>query len=75
MHQRTSGSKRLRHPMAGELTVQYETLTFPGDPGQTLFVYTTEAGTSSRQALDLLAGWALSGDGATPADRPGALGA
>ena len=60
VHQRTSGTKRLRHAMVGELTVQYETLTFPGDPGQTLFVYTAEVGTPSRQALDLLAGWTLS---------------
>ena len=44
VHQRTSGSKRLRHPVVGELTVQYETLALPGDPGQTLFVYTAEAG-------------------------------
>lgn len=77
VHQRTSGTKRLRHAMVGELTVYYETLTFPGDPGQTLFVYTAEAGTSSRQALDLLAGWALSADDTSTAvpQQPGPLGA
>lgn len=57
VYQRTFGSKRLRHPIVGELTVQYESLTLPGDPDQTLFVYSTEAGTTSRQALDLLASW------------------
>ncbi|MGY5884268.1 helix-turn-helix transcriptional regulator [Modestobacter lacusdianchii] len=60
VHQRTSGSKRLRHPVVGELTVEYETLTLPGDPGQTLFVYTAGAGTASGQALDLLASWTSS---------------
>lgn len=62
VYQRTFGSKRLRHPVVGELTVDYETLTMPGDPDQTLFVYTTEAGTASRQAMQLLTSWVLSGD-------------
>ena len=58
VYQRTFGSKRLRHPLVGELTVDYETLTMPGDPHQTLFMYSTEAGTSSRQAMDVLVSWA-----------------
>ncbi|WP_328794304.1 MmyB family transcriptional regulator [Herbidospora solisilvae] len=62
VYQRTFGSKRLRHPVVGELTVEYETLTMPGDPDQTLFVYTTEAGTASHEAMRLLTSWALSGD-------------
>jgi transcriptional regulator with XRE-family HTH domain len=57
VHQRTHGTKRLRHPLVGELAVEYETLTLPGDPDTTLFVYTTEAGSPSRQAMDLLASW------------------
>ena len=64
VHQRTYGSKRLRHPLVGDLTVDYETLTLPGDPDTTLFVYTAEAGSASKRALDLLAGWTL-------ADAPG----
>ena len=61
VHQRTHGSKRLRHPVVGELTVDFETLTLPGDPDQTLFVYSAPAGTASREALDLLASWSLTG--------------
>jgi hypothetical protein len=61
VHQRTHGSKRLRHPVVGDLTVEYETLTLPGDPDTTLFVYTCEAGSPSQRALDLLAGWTLTG--------------
>lgn len=55
VHQRTHGSKRLRHPVAGELTVEYETLTPPGDPDTTLYVYTAEPGSPSARALGLLA--------------------
>ncbi|MFG3255402.1 helix-turn-helix transcriptional regulator [Streptomyces sp. NPDC048172] len=55
VHQRTHGSKRLRHPRVGELTVEYETLTLPGDADTTLYVYTAEPGSPSRRALDLLA--------------------
>lgn len=57
VHQRTHGSKRLRHCLVGDLTVDDETLTMPGDPDTTLFVYTAEAESPSRHALDLLASW------------------
>ncbi|MEU6642591.1 helix-turn-helix transcriptional regulator [Saccharomonospora sp. NPDC046836] len=63
VHQRTHGSKRLRHPLVGDLTVEYETLALPGDPDITLFVYTTEAGSPSQRAMDLLASWTASGPG------------
>jgi transcriptional regulator with XRE-family HTH domain len=57
VYQRTFGTKHLRHPIVGELSVDYETLSLPGDRDQTLFVYTTEPATTSRQALDLLVSW------------------
>jgi transcriptional regulator with XRE-family HTH domain len=59
VHQRTHGSKRLHHPLVGDLTVEYETLTLPGDPDTTLFLYTAEPGSSSKRALDLIASWTL----------------
>lgn len=59
VHQRTHGTKRLHHPLAGDLTVDFETLTLPGDADQTLFLYSTEPGSPSRQAMDLLANWSL----------------
>ena len=74
VYQRTFGSKRLRHPLVGKLTINYETLTLPGDPDQTLFVYTTEAGTASRQAMDLLANWALSSGPVQPLTQRRILG-
>lgn len=57
VYQRTSGQKRLRHPIVGDLTISYESLSLPGDLEQTLFIYTTEVGSASRQALNLLASW------------------
>lgn len=56
--QRSHGSKRLRHPLVGELTVDFETLTTPADAEQTLYLYTAERGSSSAQALATLAAWA-----------------
>ncbi|WP_327189678.1 helix-turn-helix transcriptional regulator [Streptomyces xinghaiensis] len=64
VYQRTHGSKRLRHPVVGNLTVEYETLTPPGDPDTTLFVYSAEANSPSQRALSLLASWSLTGDSA-----------
>lgn len=72
--ERTYGDKRFRHPMVGEITLQYESLTLPGDAEQTLFLYTAEAGTVQRDALDLLASWALSASGRarrTPSPQEG----
>ncbi len=66
VYQRTYGDKSFRHPIVGELTLQYESLTMPGDPGQTLFLYTAEVGTAHRQALDLLASWTLTGSQTLP---------
>jgi transcriptional regulator with XRE-family HTH domain len=57
VYQRTYGTKHFRHPIVGDLTVDYETLTLPGDPDQALFIYTTEPGSASREALDLLSSW------------------
>jgi hypothetical protein len=47
-------SKRLRHPLVGELTLDYETLTVHSAPGQQLVVYHPVPGSPSEQALGLL---------------------
>ena len=57
--QRSHGTKRFCHPVVGELTISYEALTLPDDPEQTLFIYSTQPDSPSRQALDLLANWTL----------------
>jgi transcriptional regulator with XRE-family HTH domain len=52
-----TGSKRLRHPVVGELELSYETLTIDADDGLRMALYTTEPGSASQEALGLLASW------------------
>ncbi|MFG1607820.1 helix-turn-helix transcriptional regulator [Actinoplanes sp. NPDC049265] len=59
VYQRTYGTKRLHHPVVGELSIDYETLTPPGDKETTVFLYSTEPNSSSQRALNLLASWSL----------------
>ncbi|MET8177409.1 helix-turn-helix transcriptional regulator [Streptomyces sp. NPDC005336] len=56
VQERTRGTKRFRHPEAGELVVTFEAFTLPADPGQTLCTYTAEKGSPTAQALRILAG-------------------
>ncbi|MEV7128390.1 helix-turn-helix transcriptional regulator [Streptomyces sp. NPDC093260] len=51
------GVKRMRHPLVGELALAYETLHLPDDDGQFLCVYHAEPGSTSAEALRLLANW------------------
>ncbi|WP_236795342.1 helix-turn-helix transcriptional regulator [Amycolatopsis sp. GM8] len=57
VHRRTTGSKGYRHPLVGDLTVQYQALQPAGDPDQILFVYTTEPSSPSETSMRLLANW------------------
>ncbi|MFI5762488.1 helix-turn-helix domain-containing protein [Streptomyces sp. NPDC051563] len=47
----THGTKRFRHPLVGELALEYESLAFPDDPDQTLYLYTAEPGSPADEAL------------------------
>lgn len=51
------GVKKLRHPVAGLLTLPYETLTVPAAPEQTIVVYTPEPGSETADRLALLGSW------------------
>jgi transcriptional regulator with XRE-family HTH domain len=61
LHQ--TGTKRLVHPLVGELTLTYEAMELAADPGQRLLVYTAEPGSPSQHALDLLASWTATDTG------------
>ncbi|MFD1519324.1 helix-turn-helix domain-containing protein [Pseudonocardia yunnanensis] len=54
---KSHGSMRLMHPLAGELTLRYETFTLPGDEEQSLAIYHAEPGSASEEALRLLENW------------------
>jgi transcriptional regulator with XRE-family HTH domain len=60
--ERSHGTKRMRHPIVGELEIHYEAMNLPGDPDQTLFVYTTRAGSPSHDAMRLLSSWLATTD-------------
>ncbi|MFF8279800.1 helix-turn-helix domain-containing protein [Streptomyces lateritius] len=71
----TAGRKRLRHPEAGLLTLDFETLHVPAAPGETglvVHVYSAEAGSPESATLARLA--ATHGGTGTPARRPAASG-
>ena len=53
----TFGLKRFVHPIVGRLDVDYETFPVPGEPDQQLFVYSTQPGSTSSDALRILASW------------------
>ena len=52
-----SGSKRFHHPLVGDLTLAYEQLVLPADPGLAIVTYSAEPGSPSEQALRELARW------------------
>jgi transcriptional regulator with XRE-family HTH domain len=55
-----SGRKRLRHPVVGQLDLDYESMALPSEPGLRLNVYTAASGTPTADGLKLLASWAAS---------------
>jgi hypothetical protein len=53
-----TSTKRLHHPLVGDLELTGEALDLPGDTGLTIITYTVEPATTSAQALEFLANWA-----------------
>ncbi|HEX8859148.1 MAG TPA: helix-turn-helix transcriptional regulator [Actinomycetes bacterium] len=66
-----SGVQPFRHPLVGDLTLDYDVLELPADPGQSIVAYSAEPGSPARQALDLLVSWASTPGEATavPSDH------
>ena len=58
----TVGTKTVNHPVAGELVLDWDTLTASTDPDQQLVVWTAEVGTRTHDGLRLLASWAADQD-------------
>jgi transcriptional regulator with XRE-family HTH domain len=52
-----TGTKRIHHPIVGELELSFETLALVADQGLAINVYTAEPGSRSEDALHLLASW------------------
>jgi transcriptional regulator with XRE-family HTH domain len=55
---RGMGTKTMRHPVAGDLTLDWDTLTCAANPDQQLITWTAEPGSASHDGLRILASWA-----------------
>jgi hypothetical protein len=64
-----TGTKRLRHPVVGELDLSYEVMELAADSDLRLAVFQAEPGSPSQQALDLLASWAATPQPDSAADE------
>ncbi|MDX3077545.1 helix-turn-helix transcriptional regulator [Streptomyces sp. NPDC088354] len=67
VYDRTHGHKRHHHPVVGDLTVDYQAFTMPGETDQTVFLYLPAQDPVSQDAWKLLASWSAG----QPARRTG----
>ena len=65
VHTHTSGTKRINHPLVGELTLGYETLALPSTPASALGPTSPNPAPLSADGLDMLRSWI-----ATPSTSP-----
>jgi hypothetical protein len=52
-----SGTKQVHHPLVGDLSLSYEVLDLPADPGLSIVTYSAEPGSRSEAGLRELARW------------------
>ena len=64
-----TGSKRIHHPVAGDLDLAYEAFDLSSDPGWHMFAYSAEPGSASDERLRLLASWSATVEPETVADN------
>ena len=55
---RDTGRKHLRHPVVGDLHLDWNAVTWAADPDLQIIVWTAEPGTAAYDGLRLLASWA-----------------
>lgn len=55
--QRSTGTKRLRNDVVGELTLNYDAFGSVGDDGHVMIIYTAPPGSPTDERLRLLASW------------------
>lgn len=66
----TTGTKRMRHHIVGDIELNYQSFELPGEQGLRLSVFTAEPDSANQQALRFLASWADT-TGALGASQPG----
>ena len=57
-----TGRKSFRHPAVGVLTLDFDAMELPAQPGLTLTAYSAAPGTADHDSLALLASWAATAD-------------
>ncbi|WP_250009831.1 hypothetical protein [Actinoplanes sp. M2I2] len=65
-----TGIKQFRHPVIGDLDLNFETMDLTADPGMSLTVLTAPAGSADDDALRLRATWAATHAQATTSPNP-----
>ena len=65
-----SGFKQIRHPIVGDLQLSFEAMDLPADPGLSLNVYSAEPGSTSEDALNLLASWTVTDEKSMTRSEP-----
>lgn len=53
----TTGTKKMHHPVVGQIELAYQALGLPGDTGLTLNVFTAAPDSPAQEALRFLASW------------------
>ncbi|MFD3928786.1 helix-turn-helix transcriptional regulator [Streptomyces sp. NPDC058614] len=61
-----TGRKSFRHPAVGEVTLDFDAMELPAQPGLTLTAYTAAPGTPDHDTLQLLASWAATENAPDP---------
>ncbi|CAM5302844.1 hypothetical protein GCM10010345_92330 [Streptomyces canarius] len=64
-----TGRKAFRHPVVGEITLDFDAMELPAQPGLTLTAYSAAPDTPAHDALQLLAAWAATTDASADPDR------
>lgn len=54
-----TGRKAIRHPVVGDLHLDFEALELPADPGLSFITFTAPAGSPDADALTVLASWSV----------------
>jgi transcriptional regulator with XRE-family HTH domain len=67
----STGVKLLHHPEVGDLDLPFESFSMAGDLNQSLLTYTSEPGSRTEDALNLLASWAATAQRPDPAPSTG----
>ncbi|GIF43487.1 helix-turn-helix domain-containing protein [Actinoplanes xinjiangensis] len=66
----STGIKQFRHPVVGDLDLNFETMQVTADPGLVMTLLSAPAGSAAADALRLLASWAATRDQAPASPEP-----